>query len=117
MINGAIVAISLQDLLMQTEDERALQARTIRSRLDELMDRLEIRFPIYLMLTKSDMVPGFSDFLRKLIAMIASRCGVSLPDATNPNQGPNFDFLHQELQNYPPSVRPCVGAYACRAGY
>ena len=61
-INGAIVAISLQDLLMQTEDERALQARTIRSRLDELMDRLEIRFPIYLMLTKSDMVPGFSDF-------------------------------------------------------
>ncbi|HMY38459.1 MAG TPA: type VI secretion system membrane subunit TssM [Marinagarivorans sp.] len=98
-INGAIVAISLQDLLMQTEDERALQARTIRSRLDELMDRLEIRFPIYLMLTKSDMVPGFSDFFAEINRDDREQVwGVSLPDATNPNQGPNFDFLHQELQ-------------------
>ncbi|MEY4590521.1 MAG: hypothetical protein RL497_2597 [Pseudomonadota bacterium] len=97
-INGAIVAISLQDLLTQTEEERAAHARTIRSRLDELMDRLEIRFPIYLMLTKSDMVPGFSDFFAEINRDDREQVwGVSLPDTPNPNQGPNFDFLHQEL--------------------
>lgn len=97
-INGAIVAISLQDLLTQTEEERTAHARTIRTRLDELMDRLEIRFPIYLMLTKSDMVPGFSDFFAEINRDDREQVwGVTLPDATNPNQGPNFDFLHSEL--------------------
>mgnify|MGYP000430351371 CR=1 FL=1 len=65
-INGAIVAISLQELLTQTEDERIKHSKAIRSRIDELMEKLEIRFPIYLMFTKTDLVSGFSEFFEDL---------------------------------------------------
>lgn len=97
-INGAIVAISLQDLLMQTEDERILHARTIRKRIDELMDKLEIRFPVYLMFTKADLVSGFTEFFEELSRDDREQVwGVSLPNAPVVDQPPDFDFLHTEL--------------------
>jgi type VI secretion system protein ImpL len=65
-INGAIVAISLSDLMLQTEQERHLHAMAVRSRIQELHERLGVRFPIYLMLTKSDLVAGFNEFFERL---------------------------------------------------
>lgn len=99
-INGAIVAISLQELLTQTEDERIAHAKTIRSRIDELMEKLEIRFPIYLMFTKTDLVSGFSEFFEDLGKEAREQVwGVSLPNAPNPSQSPDFDFLQDEYHN------------------
>jgi len=98
-INGAIVAISLQDLLTQSEEERILHARTIRNRIDELMDKMEIRFPIYLMFTKSDLVSGFTEFFEDLSKDEREQVwGISLPNAPNPDQGPDFDYLEGEFQ-------------------
>ncbi|MCI0506839.1 MAG: type VI secretion system membrane subunit TssM, partial [Gammaproteobacteria bacterium] len=65
-INGAIIAISVADLLIQTEEQRNQHARTIRSRIDELMEELGVRFPIYVMFTKCDLVCGFSEFFEDL---------------------------------------------------
>lgn len=99
-INGAIVAISLQELLTQSEDERITHAKTIRSRIDELMEKLEIRFPIYLMFTKTDLVSGFSEFFEDLSKEGREQVwGVSLPNAPNPSQSPDFDFLQEEYHN------------------
>jgi len=64
-INGAIVAISIQDILTQTTDERLYHARVIRSRIDELVEHLGINFPIYVMFTKCDLVAGFSEFFEE----------------------------------------------------
>lgn len=97
-INGAIVAISLQDLLTQTEDERALHAKIIRTRLDELMEKLQIRFPVYLMFTKADLVSGFSEFFEDFSRDEREQVwGVSLPDTPHPDSAPDFDFLRTEL--------------------
>lgn len=97
-INGAVVAISLQDLLMQTEDERAMQAKTIRARLDELMDKLQIRFPVYLVFTKADLVSGFSEFFEDFSREEREQVwGISLPDAPQADSAPDFDFLRNEL--------------------
>ena len=97
-INGAIVAISLQDLLMQTEEERALHAKTIRARLDELMDKLQIRFPIYLMFTKADLVSGFTEFFEDFNKDDREQVwGVSLPDAPAVDAQPDFDYMRSEL--------------------
>lgn len=99
-INGAIVAISLQELLMQTEEERITHARTIRARIDELMAKLEIRFPIYLMLTKSDLVSGFSEYFEELNKEDREQVwGVSLPNSPAVSQSPDFDFLEEEYDN------------------
>lgn len=98
-INGAIIAISLLDLLSQTEEERVMHAKIIRSRIDELMEKLEIRFPIYLMFTKTDLLSGFTDFFEDLSKDDREQVwGVSLPDAPNESQGPDLDYLGGEYE-------------------
>ncbi len=96
-INGAIVSISLQDLLTQTEEERIQHAKVIRTRLDELMEKLEIRFPIYLMFTKVDMVSGFREFFEDFGKEERDQVwGVSLPNAPKPMQSPDFGYFSSE---------------------
>lgn len=65
-IDGAFIAISLSDLLLGSEAERAAHAAAIRARIQELYSQLGVRFPIYLMLTKLDLVPGFMEFFDSL---------------------------------------------------
>lgn len=65
-INGALVAVSLSDLMQQTETERAIQARAIRQRVQELHQQLGIRFPVYVLFTKADLVAGFMEFFADL---------------------------------------------------
>ncbi len=65
-INGAMVAISLADLLVQTEQEQAAHVRAIKLRLQELREQLGIRFPVYVLFTKSDLVAGFMEFFDDL---------------------------------------------------
>lgn len=61
-INGALVTMSLSDIMQQDERDRMHYAHTIRDRIDELSDHLGIRFPVYFMFTKCDLVCGFNEF-------------------------------------------------------
>ncbi|MCC6464574.1 MAG: type VI secretion system membrane subunit TssM [Planctomycetes bacterium] len=61
-INGAIVAVSVEDLLKATQGELDQIAKDVRNRLDELSARLQAVFPVYVMFTKCDLVPGFVEF-------------------------------------------------------
>jgi type VI secretion system protein ImpL len=65
-INGVIVAVSVADLLRQSEAERKQQAQSIRERIKELHERLGIRFPIYVLVTKCDLLAGFVEFFDDL---------------------------------------------------
>lgn len=65
-IDGAFIAISLSDLLLGSDAERAAHAAAIRTRIQELYSQLGVRFPIYLMLTKLDLVPGFMEYFDNL---------------------------------------------------
>lgn len=65
-INGVIVAVSVSDLMQQTEYERNLNAQAIRRRIQELNQKLGISFPIYLLLTKCDLIAGFVEFFDDL---------------------------------------------------
>lgn len=67
-LNGALVTVSLSDLLQQTEEERVLHAAAIRRRVQELYELLGIRIPIYMLFTKTDLVAGFTDFFAELTA-------------------------------------------------
>jgi type VI secretion system protein ImpL len=58
-INGAIVALSLEELARLPETERLANARMIRQRLAELLERFRVRFPVYVLFTKADLVAGF----------------------------------------------------------
>ena len=65
-INGALIAISLNDLATMKEAERQSHARTIKQRIRELHDELGIRFPIYVLFTKLDLAAGFVEFMDDL---------------------------------------------------
>ncbi|MGV6809731.1 MAG: type VI secretion system membrane subunit TssM [bacterium] len=65
-INGIIIAISVAELLQQSPEERQRHAQKIRQRIQELHQQLNIRFPIYLMFTKADLLAGFNTFFDDL---------------------------------------------------
>jgi type VI secretion system protein ImpL len=61
-INGVILAISLEDIMLLGPEEIAAHATAIRKRLLELHDHLKIDFPVYALFTKSDLISGFNEF-------------------------------------------------------
>ena len=62
-LNGVLVTVSVPDLLTRSPAERAEQAAAVRQRVQELHQQLRMRFPIYLLVTKCDLLAGFTDYL------------------------------------------------------
>lgn len=103
-INGVIIAISVQDLLTQSEQERLEHVRAIRNRLAELSRELRISFPVYLLVTKCDLVAGFAEFFDDLDRSGREQVwGVTFPfDSTRADDaaallGSEFDRLLEVL--------------------
>ena len=65
-INGVLVTMSASDLLQGSEEERSRHAGELRKRIQELYEVLGMRFPIYMLFTKCDLVAGFTDFFADL---------------------------------------------------
>ncbi|MEP7280362.1 MAG: type VI secretion system membrane subunit TssM, partial [Rubrivivax sp.] len=64
-INGVVVTVSVPDLLLGG-DELARQAAAVDDRLQELRGQLGLSFPVYLLVTKADLLAGFVDFFGPL---------------------------------------------------
>jgi len=64
-INGVILAVSATDLL-GTEEELADLGATLRERIDELCGRLDMVVPVYLLVTKCDLIAGFVEIFGDL---------------------------------------------------
>ena len=65
-VNGALVTVSIADLLQMSPAEREEQAEAVRNRVQELLKALDTRFPVYLLVTKADLLPGFMEFFGDL---------------------------------------------------
>lgn len=65
-INGVIIGMSIADLLKASFDELEWHAKNIRRRIDELIQRLGVRFPVYLVITKLDLLQGFVESFEHL---------------------------------------------------
>jgi len=61
-LNGVIVTLSIADLVHWNAEELARYAAHVRERLHELQARLEVRLPVYLLVTKADLLAGFAEF-------------------------------------------------------
>ena len=97
-INGVLVAVSLPDLLRQTASERERHARDIRQRLQELHDSLGIRFPIYALFTKCDLLAGFTEFFADLDREQRGQVwGVTFPLTDQPDPGAALSELDAQL--------------------
>ncbi len=65
-LTGAIVAISLSELLTADAQELERHVKIIRDRINELTSRLGCIFPIYIVFTKCDLLYGFSSYFADL---------------------------------------------------
>ncbi|WP_334190149.1 type VI secretion system membrane subunit TssM, partial [Noviherbaspirillum sp.] len=67
-INGVLATISASDLLggSATEAEMQRQATALRARVTELQQHVGHPFPVYLLVTKTDLLPGFTQFFEDL---------------------------------------------------
>ncbi len=67
-INGVLVAYSASDLLTRSEAEFDGDVMAIRQRAAELSKHLGISLPVYLLITKVDLVAGFREYFDDLDA-------------------------------------------------
>lgn len=65
-LNGIIVCVSMRDMMDSDTARREHLARTIRTRLSEVLKQLRSHVPVYLVFTKCDAVPGFAQFFTHL---------------------------------------------------
>src|SRR5207249_8737938 len=61
-VNGVFVTISVADLLQHAPREAEQHAEALRARVQELYQELGVRLPIYVLVTKTDLLAGFSQF-------------------------------------------------------
>ena len=61
-INGVIIGISIADLFQASSEEVENHAKKIRERIDELLQKLGVVFPVYLVFLKCDLIQGFIEF-------------------------------------------------------
>lgn len=79
-LNGIILAISLSDILLQSDTERKRHIAALRARLQELTQTFGLELPTYLLITKCDLVAGFSEFFDGLgESQRAQVWGMTLP--------------------------------------
>ncbi|MDD5461307.1 MAG: type VI secretion system membrane subunit TssM [Methylococcales bacterium] len=105
-INGVIITMSIEDLLSQNQAEQQETAIKIRKRIQELMERFNMRFPIYLLFTKCDLLAGFMEYFDELDRDKRSQVwGMTFKlnedaNAITVNQfSAEFELLSQRLQN------------------
>ncbi|WP_207478258.1 type VI secretion system membrane subunit TssM [Arenibaculum pallidiluteum] len=65
-LNGLLVAIAIDALTEGGEAARVEHAQRIRQRIQEIQTELQITLPVYLLLTKADLISGFVEFFDDL---------------------------------------------------
>ena len=79
-INGALLAVDVSRLLQDDDAQLLAHAAQLRARLGELRQELSIRFPVYVVLTKTDVLKGFADYFSSLTTEARSQVwGFTLP--------------------------------------
>nr|WP_175424989.1 type VI secretion system membrane subunit TssM [Pseudoduganella umbonata] len=61
-INGILVAVSIAELRGGDADAGIRLARGLRKRVQDLIERLQVFAPVYVVFTKADLIAGFAEF-------------------------------------------------------
>ncbi|TCB70466.1 type VI secretion system membrane subunit TssM [Acinetobacter sp. ANC 4216] len=61
-VNGLIVMVSITELASQSPEQSIKLAKNLRTRIQDITERLEIFAPVYVVFSKMDLIAGFTDF-------------------------------------------------------
>lgn len=103
-INGAIVVLSVDEVLNYSNDQWQKHLQTIKTRLNELVEKLNQTFPTYLVLTKMDLLSGFREFFDTLDAEEQAQVwGATLPVGVDGTRiGEEISLIAQRLHEQLP---------------
>jgi type VI secretion system protein ImpL len=65
-LNGLVIVVAADRLLECSEEELVEEGQQVRAGINELMEKLEIQMPVYLMVTKCDLVDQFTNWCNYL---------------------------------------------------
>lgn len=83
-VNGALLVVDAQALLEDEPGERLAHAARLREQLAQLRTHLGIRFPVYVVLTKVDVLRGFVPYFSSLTSEARAQVwGMTLPWGEN----------------------------------
>ena len=99
-LNGVLLTLSVSDLLQMSAQERELHAAALKARLAELREGLGVQFPVYVLVTKADLLSGFSEyFLNCTREERAQVWGFTLPyDPKNTTTAGVRETFNQEFE-------------------
>jgi type VI secretion system protein ImpL len=94
-INGVLLTVSAEELLEPSSAKREAHAAALRRRLRELYSDLGIRFPVYVLVSKVDLLAGFNEYFSVLSKEDREQVwGFSLPYA---EQASGLDDVGKQL--------------------
>jgi type VI secretion system protein ImpL len=104
-INGIIITASIAELSSNPPEFSISLARSLRQRMQELTEHLQVIAPAYVMFSKADLIAGFNDFFQDLDWNERDRVwGATLPctkdgrDSAIDSFDRHFDILHEGLR-------------------
>jgi type VI secretion system protein ImpL len=95
-LDGFLVAVNAARILQASETEIEQQAKTLRARLDEIIQLARARFPVYLVFTHIDALSGFEEFFKDGKSA-AEVWGATIPLDKSANAHALFDLEFDQL--------------------
>ena len=81
-LTGVLVSVSVTDLIAADEEAVAAHGRAVRQRINEITAKFGVRTPVYVLLTKLDLLAGFEEFFDDLDAQAREQVwGTTFPAA------------------------------------
>ena len=97
-VNGVLLTVNVQDLLQQGGTERDEHAGKLRARLQELQTKLGVQAPVYVLVTKADLISGFNETFENLSKEERDQVWGFTFDAAAADPLQDFATRTQELQ-------------------
>ena len=104
-VNGLFLVLSVESLIRDSSDTIAQKASRFAQQLDLIQRTLDVRFPVYLLVTKCDLLTGFREFFDSIDDPLLQHqmFGWSNPDPLDTHFRP--DLVEQYLSSVTARLR------------
>jgi len=116
-INGLLLALSAESLIKDSAEKISDKATQLAQKIEMIQRELDVRFPVYLLVTKCDLLTGFREFTAKIDdpqlqhQMFGWSNPVALDESFNPEQvlGHLTEIVEQVKRRRLALLRPADG--------
>ena len=98
-INGVFLVVPADSLIKDTADEIERKASKIARQFDVIQRTLDVRFPVFVVITKSDLINGFRDFFDNLEDPQLQHQILGWSNPAQLDEPYNPDFIDQHLKS------------------